>query len=223
MDYDDAVATFYAPRPADTPVPEAVRGGGPARRLRDACEPIAMHAVWNRLTIERLAALGLDFLASYVGGRAASLGEPSPPVVAATFAWFEPNLIANGRRNRADCAHPRRRAAARPSGTPLATALGQSVPTMSLNPCELEIDLFCRGVRIDADTEIDGSREIARTRAGLGSGLELVIPTGSWLKPEIWVNAPVVELIAAPLGAPLRLYERDWTGKSESVAVAVKV
>jgi hypothetical protein len=94
VDYAEAVETFYAPRPADTPVPEAVRAGGPARRLRDACEPVAMHAVWNRLTIERLADLGLDFLASYVGGRAASLGEPSPPVVAATFAWFEPNLIA---------------------------------------------------------------------------------------------------------------------------------
>jgi len=95
VDYADAVATFYAPRPDGTPVPEAVRSGRPARRLRDACEPIAMHAVWNRLTIDRLAGLGLDFLASYVGGRAASLGEPSAPVVAATFAWFEPNLIAS--------------------------------------------------------------------------------------------------------------------------------
>ncbi|HEY2240136.1 MAG TPA: hypothetical protein VGI21_15165, partial [Streptosporangiaceae bacterium] len=94
MDYADAVATFYAPRPDDTPVPEAVRSGRPARRLRDACEPVAMHAVWNRRTIERLAGLGLDFLASYVGGRAASLGDPAPAVVAATFAWFEPGLIA---------------------------------------------------------------------------------------------------------------------------------
>jgi hypothetical protein len=94
MDYADAVATFCSPRPADTPLPEVVRAGGPARRLRDACEPLAMHALWNRHTNERLAALGLDFLTSYVGGRAASLGEPSPPVVVATFAWFEPNLLA---------------------------------------------------------------------------------------------------------------------------------
>jgi Helix-turn-helix family len=94
MDYDDAVATFCTPRPADTPLPEVVRGGGPARRLRDACEPLAMHALWNRHTNERLAALGLDFLTGYVGGRAASLGEPSPPVVAAVFAWFEPSLLA---------------------------------------------------------------------------------------------------------------------------------
>jgi hypothetical protein len=94
MDYDDAVATFASPRPAGTPLPEVVGAGGPARRLRDACEPLAMHALWNRRTNECLAALGLDFLTGYVWGRAASLGEPSPPVVAAVFAWFEPGLLA---------------------------------------------------------------------------------------------------------------------------------
>ena len=94
MDYADAVATFCSPRPAGTLLPEVVRAGGPARRLRDASEPLAMHALWNRHTNERLAVLGLDFLTGYVGGRAASLGEPSPPVVAAAFAWFEPNLLA---------------------------------------------------------------------------------------------------------------------------------
>src|SRR5687768_4350885 len=62
-----------------------------------------------------------------------------------------------------------------------------------LNPCELEIDLFCRGLRVPYDVVLDGARGIRRTRAGLGSGLELVIPTGSWLKREIWMNAPVVE------------------------------
>ena len=93
MDYDDAVATFASPRPAGTPLPEVVVAGGPARRLRDACEPLAMHALWNRRTNECLAALGLDFLTGYVWGRAASLGEPSPAVVAAVFAWFEPGLL----------------------------------------------------------------------------------------------------------------------------------
>jgi hypothetical protein len=62
-----------------------------------------------------------------------------------------------------------------------------------LNPCELEIDLFCRGVRVPDDVVLDGARGVRRTRAGLGSGLELVIPTGSWMKREIWMNAPVVE------------------------------
>jgi hypothetical protein len=94
VDYADAVAAFFVPRDEKTPPPAAVTEGGPARRLRDACEPVAMHAVWNRTTNERLAQLGLDFLTSYVGGRGASLGDPAGAVVAAAFAWFEPGLVA---------------------------------------------------------------------------------------------------------------------------------
>lgn len=63
-----------------------------------------------------------------------------------------------------------------------------------LKPVELEIELFCRGMRIGSscDTGADG-RRISRTRAGLGSGLEIVIPA----KPKpIWVNVPVVERFA---------------------------
>ena len=58
-----------------------------------------------------------------------------------------------------------------------------------LNACELEIDLFCRGMRVSPLVDLDGSRA-PRTRAGLGSGLEIAIPTGSWLKPEVWTNVP---------------------------------
>jgi hypothetical protein len=94
VDYAEATAAIFAPRPDGTPVPAAVIAGGPARRLRDACEPVAMHAVWSRVTNERLAGLGLDFLAGYVGGRGAFLGEPAGAVVAAAFAWFEPGLVS---------------------------------------------------------------------------------------------------------------------------------
>jgi sodium-dependent dicarboxylate transporter 2/3/5 len=63
-----------------------------------------------------------------------------------------------------------------------------------LKPIELEIELFCRGMRIDDScrTEADG-RRISRTRAGLGSGLEIIIPASP--KP-MWVNVPVVERFA---------------------------
>jgi hypothetical protein len=65
---------------------------------------------------------------------------------------------------------------------------------MHLNACELEIDLFCRGLKVPPpDVSLDGARGISRTRAGLGSGLEMVIPARSWLKSDIWMNAPVVE------------------------------
>jgi len=63
-----------------------------------------------------------------------------------------------------------------------------------LKPVELEIELFCRGMRIDASCHTDeDARRISRTRAGLGSGLEIVIPARP--KP-IWVNVPVVEPFA---------------------------
>ena len=64
---------------------------------------------------------------------------------------------------------------------------------MPLNACELEIDLFCKGLRVPESVTLEGARGISRTRAGLGSGLEIVIPSNSWLKREIWMNAPVVE------------------------------
>jgi hypothetical protein len=67
---------------------------------------------------------------------------------------------------------------------------------MRLNACELEIDLFCRGVRIPAETILPSARAVSRTRAGLGSGLELAIPTGSRLKKQIWMNAPIEERFA---------------------------
>ena len=46
-----------------------------------------------------------------------------------------------------------------------------------LKPVELEIEPFCRGLRIYESATLDeDGRRISRTRAGLGSGLELVLP-----------------------------------------------
>src|SRR5262245_53064389 len=80
-----------------------------------------------------------------------------------------------------------------------------------LKPVELEIELFCRGIRIDesVDASRDG-RRIARTRAGLGSGLELVLTGG---RREIWLNAPVLEPFAAR--SPFRLI----AGQDEALQV----
>jgi hypothetical protein len=63
-----------------------------------------------------------------------------------------------------------------------------------LKPVELEIELFCRGMQIESSchTDEDG-RRISRTRAGLGSGLEIVLEASP--KP-IWVNVPVTERFA---------------------------
>ena len=57
------------------------------------------------------------------------------------------------------------------------------------NPALLKLDLYCRGMRLDDSCLVrkDGGREVLRTRAGLGSGLELILPGG------LWTNVPVTE------------------------------
>lgn len=57
------------------------------------------------------------------------------------------------------------------------------------NPGLLKLDLYCKGIRLDEGclVEDDGGRKVLRTRAGLGSGLELVLPGG------LWTNVPVCE------------------------------
>lgn len=90
MDYDQMSAAFMQ-RSESQP-----RNGwdSPARRLRDAVEPVAMVSVWARPTYDRYAALGLDFLTGYVWGRASVLGEAEPAVAAAAFGVFEPEAVA---------------------------------------------------------------------------------------------------------------------------------
>lgn len=95
MDYAEAVATFFNPPPEGTTAPVPVTEGGPARRLRDALEPLAMHAVWSPTVNEALAERGLDFLTGYVCGRGATLGDVPPAVVASSFAVFPTGLIAD--------------------------------------------------------------------------------------------------------------------------------
>jgi hypothetical protein len=52
----------------------------------------------------------------------------------------------------------------------------------------LKLDLYCKGMRIDESCKTDQEgRGIFRTRAGLGSGLELILPD------NLWTNVPVLE------------------------------
>ena len=75
------------------------------------------------------------------------------------------------------------------------------------NPALLKLDLYCRGIRIDESCllEGDGGRQILRTRAGLGSGVELILPGG------LWTNVPVTETFAQ--SSPYVLH-RDVRGYS---------
>jgi hypothetical protein len=56
------------------------------------------------------------------------------------------------------------------------------------NHAFLKLDLYCKGLKIDPSCELgDDAREIIRNRAGLGSGLEVVIGD------DMYTNIPVVE------------------------------
>lgn len=59
-------------------------------------------------------------------------------------------------------------------------------------PALLKLDLYCKGARLDDSCYIegDGGRKVMRTRAGLGSGLEVILPG------ELWTNVPVSEPFA---------------------------
>jgi hypothetical protein len=65
----------------------------PARRLRDAIEPIAMVHVHSDEAREQYEALGLDRFAGYVLGRAGTLGLPPASLVVAAFGVFEPDML----------------------------------------------------------------------------------------------------------------------------------
>ena len=95
MDYAAAIEMFFAPAPDDVQTPDVVAAATPARRLRDALEPLAMHAVWAAPVNAALAGIGLDeFFEAYLLGRAAPLGEVPGAVVSATFGVFEPGFVA---------------------------------------------------------------------------------------------------------------------------------
>jgi hypothetical protein len=64
--------------------------------------------------------------------------------------------------------------------------------SLRTNPALLKLDLYCKGLRLGDFCRVeDGQgRKIMRTRAGLGSGLELILPGG------LWTNVPVMEPFA---------------------------
>ncbi|MCD2188593.1 SCO6745 family protein [Actinomycetospora soli] len=65
----------------------------PARRLRDAIEPIAMVYVHSPEAREQYEAIGLQRWQGYVLGRAGALGLPPANLVVATFGAFEPEML----------------------------------------------------------------------------------------------------------------------------------
>jgi len=90
------------------------------------------------------------------------------------------------------------------------------IESLRSNPALLKLDLYCRGARLDDSCYIeeDGGRKILRTRAGLGSGLELILPGG------LWTNVPVTEPFAARSPYTLHREQGRYSLRYEGRAVA---
>ena len=89
------------------------------------------------------------------------------------------------------------------------------------NPGLLKLDLYCRGAHIDDSLHVsdEGGRPILRTRAGLGSGLELILPDG------LWTNVPVTESFT--LGSPYVVRRRPdgsiWIDRDNEPVAPVRL
>jgi len=71
-----------------------------------------------------------------------------------------------------------------------------------LNPGKLKLELFCKGIRIDESCHPENEgRALTKIRAGLGSGLELILPD------DLYCNVPVLESFAKD--SPFRLVAED--------------
>jgi len=87
------------------------------------------------------------------------------------------------------------------------------------NPSLLKLDLYCKGARLHDSCfiEEDGGRKILRTRAGLGSGLEVILP-GSGAVRDLWTNVPVTEHFVERSPYEVRRqnggYHLTWNGES---------
>ncbi|NYZ60674.1 radical SAM protein [Candidatus Micrarchaeota archaeon] len=86
---------------------------------------------------------------------------------------------------------------------------------MELNPGELKLDLYCKGIRLhESCSADDDGRGLLRTRGGLGSGLEVLLPGG------LYTNIPVEEEFAKKSPYSLHKEKGKYLIRKEGKAVS---
>jgi hypothetical protein len=95
MDFPTARAIFFAPPAEGAPTPVPFTGTpSPARRLRDAIEPLACVSIWSEEAAQRYVELGLDdWFAAYVWQRVSALGTPPTPLAVTGMGVWPAGLI----------------------------------------------------------------------------------------------------------------------------------
>jgi hypothetical protein len=94
MDYRTVRGIFFAEPKPGAPPPLATTTGTPARRLRDAIEPLACQSIWSEEAAEQYVELGLDdWFAAYIWERTAALGTPPTALAAMAMGVWNADLI----------------------------------------------------------------------------------------------------------------------------------
>jgi hypothetical protein len=95
MDFSTARAFFFAPPAPGAPTPIPFTGNpSPARRLRDAIEPLACVSIWSEESAAHYVELGLDdWFAAYVWQRVAALGTPPTPLAVTGLGVWPAEVI----------------------------------------------------------------------------------------------------------------------------------
>ena len=94
MDYRTVRGIFFAEPEQVAPPPPAASTGTPARRLRDAIEPLACQSIWSEEAADRYVELGLDdWFAAYIWERTAALGTPPTALAVMAMGVWNADLI----------------------------------------------------------------------------------------------------------------------------------
>ncbi len=94
MDYLSVREIFFAPPDRLVPPPPAVTSGTPARRLRDAMEPLACQSIWSAEAAEGYLDLGLEeWFPAYIWERTSALGNPPTALAVMAMGVWNPELI----------------------------------------------------------------------------------------------------------------------------------
>lgn len=94
MDYRTVRGILFAEPKPGAPPPLATTTGTPARRLRDAIEPLACQSIWSEEAAKRYVELGLDdWFAAYIWERTAALGTPPTALAVMAMGVWNAELI----------------------------------------------------------------------------------------------------------------------------------
>ena len=174
MDYATMRGLFFAPPDQERPSPPAAARRSPARRLRDAIEPLACQAIWSPESADGYSALGLDdFFAAYVWQRTAVLGRPPAALAVMALGVFTTDLIA-----------PQYEIGAAALAPADVTRVRRDAPGVTVR-------------RVLGDIDADAGRAVTALRRGLAAADGTARPLFTGLAAEPWPDDVLARLVHA--------------------------